>query len=227
MIDTASLLSISLGCFYSWTFFLNNRLGMLPWQSVVPDLHTKLRIISKSVSGLATDFPCSVWGRGWTTCLLNGILLLLGWCFLKWQLVCQFTIAERIFLRILPLLKGVRPALGGVCCPNTRRCVRTGSLNAEAVRPHDWTYSSHKPECIVTTEPDRPVWITIKRWHFLISTRLVTWIWCYRFARYSHCYVTWCRVKTEIVAPDNAHHGCNCYRYPKLHCDMVNLFSKG
>ena len=36
-----------------------------------PYLHAILRIISRSVSGLATDSPCGVWGRGWTTCLLH------------------------------------------------------------------------------------------------------------------------------------------------------------
>ena len=32
---------------------------------------TWLRIISRGVSGLATDSPCGVWGRGWTTCFLH------------------------------------------------------------------------------------------------------------------------------------------------------------
>ena len=32
---------------------------------------TYLMIISRGVSGLATDSPCGVWGRGWTTCLLH------------------------------------------------------------------------------------------------------------------------------------------------------------
>ena len=36
-----------------------------------PHLHAILRIISRSVSGLATDSSCGVWGRGWTTCLLH------------------------------------------------------------------------------------------------------------------------------------------------------------
>ena len=36
-----------------------------------PHLHALLRIISRGVSGLATDSPCGVWGRGWTTCLLH------------------------------------------------------------------------------------------------------------------------------------------------------------
>ena len=36
-----------------------------------PHLHAILRIISRGVSGLATDSPCGVWDRGWTTCLLH------------------------------------------------------------------------------------------------------------------------------------------------------------
>ena len=36
-----------------------------------PHLHAILRIISRGVSGLATDSPCGVYGRGWTTCLLH------------------------------------------------------------------------------------------------------------------------------------------------------------
>ena len=30
-----------------------------------------MNLIWLSVSGLATDSPCGVWGRGWTTCLLH------------------------------------------------------------------------------------------------------------------------------------------------------------
>ena len=36
-----------------------------------PHLHAILRVISRGVSGLATDPPCGVRGRGWTTCLLH------------------------------------------------------------------------------------------------------------------------------------------------------------
>ena len=36
-----------------------------------PYLHAILRIISRGVSGLATDSPCGVWGHGWTICLLH------------------------------------------------------------------------------------------------------------------------------------------------------------
>ena len=36
-----------------------------------PHLHAMLRMISWGVSGLATDSPWGVWGRGWTTCPLH------------------------------------------------------------------------------------------------------------------------------------------------------------
>ena len=38
----------------------------------VSDLHTKLRIISRCVSSLATDSPYGAGGHSWTTCLLCG-----------------------------------------------------------------------------------------------------------------------------------------------------------
>ena len=50
-----------------------------------PYLHAILRIISRGVSGLATDSPGGVWGRGWTTCL-------------KWELVCKFGVIFHIFI---------------------------------------------------------------------------------------------------------------------------------
>ena len=36
-----------------------------------PHLYGIPRMISRGVSGLATDSPCGVWGRGWTACLLH------------------------------------------------------------------------------------------------------------------------------------------------------------
>ena len=48
--------------------FSNNGLNKLPWTSY---LHAILRTIGRGVSDLATDSPCGVWGRGWTTCLLH------------------------------------------------------------------------------------------------------------------------------------------------------------
>ena len=61
-----------------------------------PYLHAILRIISRSVSGLATDSPCGVWGRGWTTCLLHGSPLF-GSHF-KMRVVCKFGVIIHIFI---------------------------------------------------------------------------------------------------------------------------------
>ena len=52
------------------TELLNNGLDLFPWTSFTSCPHTILKIFSRSGSGLATDSPCDVWGRGWTTCLL-------------------------------------------------------------------------------------------------------------------------------------------------------------
>ena len=38
--------------------------------------------------------------------------------------------------------------------------------NPEGLSPRDLTYCSHKPECIVTTNPNRSVLIPIITWHF-------------------------------------------------------------
>ena len=88
-----------LGCFCPRTLvFLNNGLGKLPWTSSISYLYAKLRIINRNVSGLATDSPCNVWGRGWTTRLLfDGLPF--GLHILK-QLVCRFGIVERSFTMI-------------------------------------------------------------------------------------------------------------------------------
>ena len=62
------LLTTSLGRFLSTDFAF----WITDWTCCHgPYLHAILRIISRSVSGLATDSPCGVWGRGWTTCLLH------------------------------------------------------------------------------------------------------------------------------------------------------------
>ena len=50
------------------TSFLKNWFYHLPWNFPVLDLQTILRIISRSVSGLATNSTWCVWGRRWTTC---------------------------------------------------------------------------------------------------------------------------------------------------------------
>ena len=85
---------------------------------------------------------------------------------------------------------------------------RTGVRASRKSNP-DWTYSSHKPECIVTTNPDRSVLIMIERWHFpdhLVTISNIHLKHEYdarsksRFACYLHCYVTWCPWTTGIVA---------------------------
>ena len=63
------------------------------------DSHTMIRIISRSVPGLATDSPHSIWGHRWITCLLYGGPLS-GLCFLNWQLICKFGVVERNLLLI-------------------------------------------------------------------------------------------------------------------------------
>ena len=55
---------------------------------------------------------------------------------------------------------------GGVCCHNARGRVRNRKSHPEGVSPRDLTYCSHKPECVVPTNPDRSVLITIITWHF-------------------------------------------------------------
>ena len=78
---------------------LNNGLDNIQWVCFISDLHTKLRTISRMVPGFATGSPSGIWGRELTICLLyDGPLL--GLCFFKWHLVCNFGIGERIFVSI-------------------------------------------------------------------------------------------------------------------------------
>ena len=81
--------------------------------------------------------------------------------------------------------------------------------NPEGVSPRDLTYCSHKPECIVTTNPDRSVLITIITCHFQfrpVNVSILHLKYDYRarsesrFACNSHCYVTWYPLTTGIVA---------------------------
>ena len=80
-VDSVCLLCVDLClgcCFYfrppPWNVFVhglcfsNGELNGLPWTSW---LHAMLGMGGGDVSGLATDSPCGVWGRGWTTCLLR------------------------------------------------------------------------------------------------------------------------------------------------------------
>ena len=61
-----------------------------------PHLHAILNIISRGVSGLATDFPCGVWGRGWTTCFLHDSIFSAH--ISKWELVCKFGVIFHTFI---------------------------------------------------------------------------------------------------------------------------------
>ena len=94
-------------------------------------------------------------------------------------------------------------------CHNARGRVRNRKSNLEAARARDLTYCSRKPECIVTTNPDRSVLITIITWHFqfhLVNVSNFQLKYEYRarsesrFACYSNCFVTWCPLTTGIVA---------------------------
>ena len=71
--------------------FSNNGLNKLSWTSYI---HAILRIISRGVSGLATDSPCGVWERGWTTYLLHGSPLFGS----HFKLVCKFGVIFHIFI---------------------------------------------------------------------------------------------------------------------------------
>ena len=60
------------GCFCPWTFFQNIGLNMVPWDPFMSHLATQLRwIFCGGVSCFATDYPCDVWCRELTTCLLH------------------------------------------------------------------------------------------------------------------------------------------------------------
>ena len=67
---------------------------------------------------------------------------------------------------ICSIFKGLRPVVEGVCCHNAQGRVQNRKSNPEDFSPKDLTYCSHKPECIVTTNPDRSILITIITWHF-------------------------------------------------------------
>ena len=97
-------LSTSLGCLCPQTFFLNSGLDKyIPiyrqWAFFISDLYTKIRLISRSVSGFATGSSCGIWDRGWNTCrLYDGPLL--GLCVLKWHFMCKFGMVVRNLLSI-------------------------------------------------------------------------------------------------------------------------------
>ena len=104
---------------------------------------------------------------------------------------------------------GMRRAGGSASCHHARDRVRNRKSNPEGVSPRDLMYCSHKPECMVTTNPDSSVSISIITWHFqfhpvnvsILHLKYEYRAWSEsRFACYSHCYVTWCPLTTGIVA---------------------------
>ena len=100
----------SLGCLCPRTFFLKNGWDQLSRTFFMSDLHIKRRIISRSVSIVATDSSCCVWDRGWTTCLLCGgpiiffLFLNVNWCvsLIWWKGIFHWCFAF-IFLYIILL----------------------------------------------------------------------------------------------------------------------------
>ena len=116
---------------------------------------------------------------------------------------------QSIAYQSVAYIVGVKGGSGWVCFHNVRGRVRNRKSNSEAVRPRYKTYCSHKAACIVTTNPNRSVLITIITWHFqfhLVNFSILHLKYKYgarresRFACYSHCYATWCSLTTGIIA---------------------------
>ena len=85
----------SLGCFVHGLCFSNNGLNDLSWTSYV---HVIPRIISRGVSGLATNSPCCVCGVDEP--LASCMIVHLSAHIFKWQLVCKFGVRFHIFIII-------------------------------------------------------------------------------------------------------------------------------
>ena len=107
------------------------------------------------------------------------------------------------------VVKGLRPVLEGFVVTMHEGACETGSQIPRALALGIWRNCSHKPECIVTTNPDRSVLIPIITWHFQFRPVNVSILHLKydcrarsesRFACYSHCYVTWYPLTTGIVA---------------------------
>ena len=58
----------------SINFLFEQRTVHITMDTYMSNVHDRLMImhVCRDVSGLTTDSPCCVWGRGWTTCLLYG-----------------------------------------------------------------------------------------------------------------------------------------------------------
>ena len=104
-------------------------------------------------------------------------------------------------------LKGLRQVLQGFVVTMHEGTWKTGSQILSEY-PRDLTYCLHKPECIVTTNPDRWVLIMLKTWHFkyhLVNVSILYLKYEFgaqsksRFVCYSHCYVMWYPLMTGMV----------------------------
>ena len=102
----------------------------------------------------------------------------------------------------------VKTGSAGVSSHVARGRVRHSKSNPEAVRPMDFTCCSHKPECIVSSCPDKSILITTITWQFqfhLVNVSIRHLRYEYRarsesrFACCSHCYITWCPLTTGSV----------------------------
>ena len=123
--------------------------------------------------------------------------------------ILQMTFPNAFTREKMFLSKGLRPVLEVFVVTIHEGRVRNRKSNPEGVSPRDMTYCSHKPEWMVTTNPNRSVLITIITWHFQfypVNFSILHLNYEHRarsesrFACYSHCYVTWCPLTTGIVA---------------------------
>ena len=93
--------------FLSVDCLFEKRIRKLPCISFISHLHIKLRMISRSVPGLAIDSPRDVRGRGLTTCLLYDGPLLALWVFLMINGICCSVqvcySGDELFIDFLPL----------------------------------------------------------------------------------------------------------------------------
>ena len=124
------------------------------------------------------------------------------------------------------MIKGLRPVLEGFVATMQEGACETGSQIPRALARGIWRtvrtrererereikfigLFGNKPECMVTTNPDRSVLITFITCHFefhAVNVSILHLKYEYRarsesrFACYPHCYVTWCPLMTGIVA---------------------------
>ena len=126
-----------------------------------------------------------------------------------WEVIFVDRFCTRELIWIWSSFKGLRPVLEGFVVTMREGACKTGSQIPRALARWILTYCSYKPECIVTTNPDRSVLIAIITWHFQfcpVNVSILHFTYEYRarieglFACYSHCYVTCCPLATGIVA---------------------------